>query len=230
MNKTKWIIFAGIGIFLVALIIYNTNLANNQPHSATVWNINMTQGSEEAPNKFIQYSDPICPYCAKFHNTLKDSTFDEDYIKSGKLFMELRITDLLEAKTKNSTHASEAVYCAAEQEKFWPYYDALIAKLTTDYFDKGIGTNPSSTPIPKLKDEFYLAIAKEVGVNENKMTSCLKDGSQLDAIAESTAKTQQQLPYGSGVPYFKIGNYSGSGFDGTYKTIQQMIKAGTGSS
>lgn len=189
-----------------------------------VWNQQMTKGDTDAPNTIINYTDILCPYCAKFHNATSNSTFDKDYIESGKVRMEIRVTSLL--PNNNSTRAGESTYCAADQDRFFDYYDSLINKLTSDYFDRGIGVSKTGPKIPDLDDSYYTDIASKLNMDTQRLSDCLKNNDKLAIITANTQRAIQILPYGSGVPYFFINDWSGSGFTGDYSTVQKMMRAG----
>ena len=62
-----WIVLSIIVIGIVALFIYgivnrppNQHIGNNKP-----WNEHMSQGSADAKNVFIDYTDYFCSFCAQ---------------------------------------------------------------------------------------------------------------------------------------------------------------------
>jgi protein-disulfide isomerase len=222
-NIVSKIIFVTVAGVIVALFAYNIIANSSKPVKNEVWNKAMTLGNTDNKNHFIEYTDMFCPYCAKFNHALgKD--FERDYIETDKLFFELRLTDIISDHSVNSTRGGETGYCAAEQEKFWAYYDTILNNLKVDYHDKGIGVSKTSPKIPQLEDEYYLNAAREAKLDEEKFKTCLADGSGLKELRANTEKAAQLLP--SGVPFFILNNYSSSGFEGNYDTVKRMIKAG----
>ena len=138
--------------------------------------------------------------------------------------MEIRTTSLL--SNVNSVRAGEAAYCAADQGKFFEYYDKIVKQFTKDYFDKGIGISPTSPKVPKLEDQYYYDAAKDGGLDVDAMKSCLADGKMTAKVNQAT---QKAINMGvTGVPAFDINNgkYRGSGFGGGYSTVEQMMRAG----
>ena len=225
MSKTGWIIIGAIVAFLAAIAIYNGSTPPN--HELNVWDSELSQGSNEAPHTFVYYTDAMCPYCAKFHNALEDSSFKEEYLDTGKVHLEVRLSAMLEEKNGNSKLAGESTYCAANQNRFHEYYDALTQKTTREYFDKGIGVSQTSPKIPKLRDDYFIDVAQNSNLKMDEFTNCLKNGETTQQLAEATQKTAEALPYGSGVPYFVVNNsFTSSGFDGDYERITQMLRAG----
>ena len=226
--RPNYILWGIIGLFVagfIALFIYNQT-HKPAPEADKVWNQAMSKGSDEAEHKFIEYTDVTCSHCAEFHEAAHDGGFDKDYIDSGKVKMETRIVPLLQKRRQNSVRATESAYCAADQNKFWPYYDAIVANFQKNYFSKNIATLPTSPDMPKLSDDFYVEIAKKWGLDASAMSDCLKNNQQQVAVQEATKKAAQALPYGAGVPYFKVNNYESSGFSGGYASVKRMMKAG----
>lgn len=224
MNKIGWIIVGATAVFLVGLMIWNNNQDESAERDGKPWHNTMVKGDPEAPHTFIKYTDASCPYCAAFNNTAREGSFEEDYIESGKVRMEVRMVSLL--PNNNSQRASESTYCAADQNKFFEYYDALVQQFTEDYFDKNIGTSATAPQVPKLDDEYYLDTAASVGIDTQQMAQCMDDNEQLATLQANTRKASSMLPYGTGVPYFVINDFTSSGFGGDYSTITQMMRAG----
>jgi protein-disulfide isomerase len=221
-NVAAKVLIALVVLLVVALFIYNAPKANKKANNKA-WNTAMTKGNPENPNHFIEYTDMFCPYCAKFNRALgKD--FEKDYIDNDKVFFELRLTDIIAEHSVNSTRGGETGYCAARQAKFWPYYDAILAKLKTDYHDKGIGVSKTSPKIPKLEDAYFLAAARTAKLDVEQLETCLATGEGLQELRANTTKAAQKLP--SGVPFFVLNDYYSSGFEGDYNTIKLMLKAG----
>ena len=91
-------------------------------------------GSSKTPITIVEFGDYQCPYCASFNKSVKNN-LTSNYINKGLVklqFKNLLVNDL--AKDKLSSLAAEASYCAAEQNKYWPYHDELYKN------DKGENT------------------------------------------------------------------------------------------
>ena len=81
-----WIVLSIIVVGIVALFIYgivnrppNQHIGNGKP-----WNEHMSQGSADAKNVFIDYTDYFCSFCAQVEDATSNDSFKNDYIKSGK--------------------------------------------------------------------------------------------------------------------------------------------------
>lgn len=73
----------------------------------------MSQGSADAKNVFIDYTDYFCSFCAQIEDATSNDSFKNDYIKSGKLRYEHRIVTLLKDKVPNTEQGAKAAFCAA---------------------------------------------------------------------------------------------------------------------
>jgi len=74
-------------------------------------------GDSEAPVTMIEYSSPLCGHCVNFHKQTLPLIIDK-YIKTGKVKLIPRIVAPLEL--------SNAILCAQEQGKFWPFNEHLF--------------------------------------------------------------------------------------------------------
>lgn len=224
INIFHLIFFVIVIVFLSVLIIFNLNQKSDK---SSVWNNNLTIGSKSAPNTLVVYTDVICPHCADLNKAINSKQFQDDYIKSKKLFVEIRVVPALRTVSPNSIDGSESVYCAAKQDKFLVYYNALINKLSDDFFSKNIGTKEGGKMIAKLDNSYYVDIAKKAGLSGNKLADCLSGDLTLSEVNQAYNKATKILPYGSGVPYLVINNkFATSGFGSGYEEIKETLEAG----
>jgi protein-disulfide isomerase len=111
-------------------------------------------------------------------------------LDSKKVFYELRMTDTLamgnDRPSANSTRGGEALYCAANQNKFWEYFYRMLEKIQSDYYDKGLGGYHGAPEIPIIDDSFFYDGAKDVGIDVAKLTSCISDGTGLKSLRQAT--------------------------------------------
>lgn len=122
------------------------------------------RGNEKAPVTVIEYSDIQCPYCARFHATMKQVMENYD----GKVKWIFRHFPLgFHAMARKSALAAE---CAGEQKKFWEFTDLLYA-------------NQGS-----LSDDYLNTAANEIGLDTAKFSKCLSDekyASKVDSDTEA---------------------------------------------
>mgnify|MGYP001585987252 CR=1 FL=1 len=117
------------------------------------------KGDFNAPIKIVTYSDFECPFCQRFHNTMR--SLMEKHKESGDVvwvFRQFPLEELHPVKAKAVAVASE---CANDQgggDAFW--------KFTDRYFELTKTNNRTDieTVIPQ--------IVKEVGLNEVEFNTC----------------------------------------------------------
>jgi protein-disulfide isomerase len=218
-------------IGILGAIVFLIANSTNQPTdlSRRAWEPAMTLGSPQASHHFIVYTDIFCPYCDVFSRELR-SNFDQfstDYLDNQKIYLEYRLTDMISDHSPNSKRGGESGYCAAKQGQFWNYYDAILAKLLTDYHSQGIGVSKTSPSIPELPNDYFYAAAAETDLDLDQFKSCLEDHETLETLETNTNNARYSV--GGGIPYFVFNRFTSSGFDGDYRTIEMMIKSGLSS-
>lgn len=222
----KWAtIVLGVG-FIVALFAFNQSQPKTSPHtSSDPWNQAMVQGDLNAPNRMVEYTDYFCSFCAELHDAMDDE-FREKYIDSGKVSFENRIVNLLSEVSVNTPKGNRAAFCAADQDKYWQYSDKIIAKIQQDYFSKGIGVKNVANPkkIPELENSFFVDIAKEVGMEQDKFASCI-DSDKHDAEIERNSQKAISLGV-TGLPSITVNAYTASGFGGSKDDLEMIMRAG----
>lgn len=116
------------------------------------------RGNPDAPVKIVEYSDTECPFCKRFHSTMKEVM--DTYGKDGKVAWVYRHfpLDQLHSKARKEAVALE---CANEQggnDKFWSYADRLYEITPANN-----GLDPAELP----------KIAQYVGLDVGKFNTCL---------------------------------------------------------
>jgi len=108
--------------------------------------VSPAKGSNKPAVTIVEFSDFECPYCNAVQRTLKQVL--ENYGSNVRLvFKHLPLEG-----HRNSLPAARAAYCAAEQDRFWQFHDALFGakELSAAVFtqianDLGLG-------LPKFQD------------------------------------------------------------------------------
>lgn len=142
-------------------------------------------GSLNAPFKIVEFSDLECPFCKRFHQTMKDIR-----IAYGDTVSWIyRHYPLQELHTKALKEA-EATECANElggNDAFWKYTDRLF-EITPS--NDGLDL----AELPK--------IATAIGLDKNKFEACLASGKYVDYIAEDRKDAENSGAQGT--PYSVI--------------------------
>lgn len=117
------------------------------------------RGERNARIALVEYSDIECPFCKRFHPTAQQVM--SEY--KGKVMWVYRHYPL--SFHANAQKEAEAVECANElggSDAFWKYLDTVFERTTS---------NGTGFALDKL-----VPLAKELGLNETKFTSCLDSG------------------------------------------------------
>ena len=165
--------------------------ANNTPPApaniqiAAVTDADHIRGGKDAKVTIVEYSDLECPFCKRFHPTMKQvvATYG-DKVKWVYRHFPL---DSLHPKTRNEAHATE---CAAEQggnDAFWKYTDRIYEITPSNN-----GLDPAQLP----------QIAKEIGLDVKKFEECQKSNKFTKKIQEQS--NDAVAAGGQGTPYSVI--------------------------
>ncbi len=149
------------------------------------------RGNPNAPVKIVEYSDFECPFCKRFHETMKQVSAEYGD-KVAWVYRQYPL-DQLHSKARKEAVASE---CAAElggNEAFWKFTDRFF-ELTPSNDQTNI-----DTVLPQ--------IAKEIGLDGAKFASCLGSG-RHDAHVEENVKDAAATG-GSGTPWSIVVSKSG---------------------
>jgi len=123
------------------------------------------RGSIDAPVTIVEFSDTECPFCKRFHETMRQ-VLNEYGGKVSWVYRHFPL-DALHSKARKEAEATE---CAAElggNEKFWAYLDRLF----------------EVTPSNNLLEEGELSkIAVYIGLNTTAFQKCLESGTYKDEI------------------------------------------------
>lgn len=141
-------------------------------------------GNPNAKIKIVEYSDPSCPFCKIFHNTMRKVI--DNYGKSGDVAWVYRHFPIDKPGTRpdgtalhpNAGHEAQALECAGAlggNDKFWAYTNRLY-EITPSV--------TQDTPNGLDQKELY-NIAKYVSLNDNDFRICLDSGRYKDKVEAS---------------------------------------------
>ena len=113
----------------------------------------------------FMYSDFQCYHCQEFALTT-EKELEEAYVKTGKVRMVFKNFVINGEESMQAAMASE---CAAEQNKFWPYYDLLM-----------------QTRASPAEEDFTTAtlesLAQAVGLNMTAFNTCLESENYREKV------------------------------------------------
>jgi len=180
-----------------------TNEAKTDP-LPPVTNQDRILGNPDAPIMVIEYSDPSCPFCKVFHNSMTGVM--DSYIKSGKVAWVYRHFPLdkptpqgtiLHPKAGKEAQAFECAGDLGGNNKFFEY-----SKIFYERTPSVTNNTPDGMPsenIPK--------IAKEIGLNETDFIACLDSGKFSEKV-ENEFQTGARAGV-TGTPYTFVITKSG---------------------
>lgn len=166
-------------------------------------------GDPDAPVDFEVYSDFQCPFCKQFDDDDLPQVID-NFVETGDVRVEWRpmpiisgLADIpLESEENESVQSAEAALCAADQDQFWQYSEALFAAQGAE--NSGVYT-----------DEMLKETAAELGLDTGTFNECLESGEKQDEVLEFREDARERGV--SGTPTFLINDqlvaYTFEGYD-----------------
>ncbi len=129
-------------------------------------------GPDDAKVKLIEFSDFQCPYCKMFQKTIDDII--KEYGNDVQLVFKNLPLDSIHPRARVAALAGQ---CANEQGKFM------------DYANKLFDNQKSWT---KTKDnKLFITYARQLGLDTNKFSQCLKDKKYKDAIDTTVSQAEK---------------------------------------
>lgn len=134
-------------------------------------------GSDDAPLKLTTFVDFQCPFCLQFTAT-QEPELIKDYVKTGKMQIVVQPYPILGAE---SVVAAQAGMCAADQDKFWPYYEQLYLVQA-----KAGQVSHEKQNVGRFSNDNLVSYATDVGLDKDKFEQCLNSGQFVSAVQDST--------------------------------------------
>lgn len=137
------------------------------------------RGNPDAPVVIVEYSDYDCPFCSRFHDTMK--VVVEKYGDNVAWVYRQFPIEQLHPQAPAVAVASECVARIGGNDAFWQFSDAYFAA-------RGAGDQTAhDVLIPQL--------VVEAGVSESEFTNCFESG---DVIPDIQADMQDAVETGGG--------------------------------
>lgn len=127
-----------------------------------------SRGPANAQITLIEYSDFECPFCKKFHATMKE-VFDAYPGKIKWIYRHYPLS--FHANAGKEAEAAECAYELGGHDKFWQYSDKVYERTTSN------GTGFALADLPKL--------AVELGLNKAAFEKCLNSNKYASYVAKS---------------------------------------------
>jgi protein-disulfide isomerase len=128
----------------------------------------LARGDENAPVTIVEYADFECPYCKRLHTTM-----ERLLVEYGERvrFVYRDFPLVIHAR---AVPAAQAARCAQEQDKFWDYYQHLMA-IRGD-----------------LDDENLVERARDVGLDADAFAACY-EAKQHDELIRASIDSGREL-------------------------------------
>lgn len=169
------------------------------------------RGNPDAPVKIVEYSDTECPFCKRFHTTMKEVM--DEYGKDGKVAWVYRHFPLDQLHPVKARKEAVAFECANEQggnDKFWEYADRLYEITPSNN-----GLDPAELP----------KIAQYIGLDTAKFNTCL-GSTKYDKHIEDEVQNAQ-VTGGNGTPWSIVVGAKGKKYPLSgaqpYASVKQLI-------
>lgn len=140
------------------------------------------RGEASAPVRIVEFSDPECPFCKRFHETMKQAV-NESKGQVAWIYRHFPL-DSIHSKARKEAEATECANELGGNEKFWAYLDKIFEVTPSN---NGLDL----AQLPK--------IAEQVGLNKQKFQQCLDSGKFAKHIQEDLDDALKSG--GTGTPY-----------------------------
>jgi len=166
VNKKRIIVMVTIAIVTIGTITAysftnSSDIEDGRKHgTVSTTNGSPILGDPDAPITIVEFGDYQCHACYNWFHTHKSAIYD-NYIVTGKanlVFVDLAFLG------RDSPIASQASYCAEDQEMYWQYHD-LLYNSQESKIDNGWANSE------RLK-----AFAFSLGLDTDLFNDCLDSG------------------------------------------------------
>lgn len=123
------------------------------------------KGNKDAEIMIIEYSDLECPFCKRFHETMKQA-LEEYNDKVAWVYRHFPL-DTLHSKADKEAEASECAFEIGGNDGFWSFIDKIFE------------VTPSNNGLDMAKLSDY---ASQVGIDGGKFKTCLDSGKYVDKV------------------------------------------------
>ena len=151
----------------------------------------LTLGNAKAPITLVEFNDMQCPICRQYTTNVLP-TLVKDYVRTGKVRMEMRLQSFI---GPDSVTAGKAVAAAAKQNRAWTFADIF-------YGNQGEENTGYVTP------DFVQSIAAAVpGLNQAKLAADANTATAANTLKQGTSAFD--TAGFNGTPSFLVGRTGG---------------------
>ncbi len=224
-QRQRMMMWGGIAIaaaiVLAAVLIFvNRDDSDSGAGETVAWNQipadGRVLGDPEAPVSFVVFSDFQCPFCKQFDDEDLPKVIN-NFVTDGEVKVEWRPMPIisqqpLDSPENESVQAAEAAMCAADQNEFWAYSEALFAAQGAE--NAGV-----------YSDEMLKQTAADLELDTAAFDECLDSGANQDEVLQIR---QEAVDSGvQGTPSFLINDqlvqYTLEGYDRLEDQLQAAL-------
>ncbi len=170
-------------------------------------------GNPDAPIKLVEYSDMDCPFCTRFHNTMKQII--AEYGDSGKvawIYRHLPLSGHIHADEE--AIASECVARLGNNDKFWLFVDTALSDISS-----------SSTELFDPKPLTDLAVS--IGIDQTAFATCLQNRTYESDVLRDLSEAESSGARGTPFTVVLLPNGEYETIDGaqSYAFVKSIIDA-----
>jgi protein-disulfide isomerase len=177
-----WVLIGAVVVIMVGVILLQVQSMNRPVATSGVIAEGTSWGSANAPVKIVEYSDFGCTYCRQFALN-QGRQLREEYEKTGKVRFDYKSFVIEGQSTRD---AANAAYCAADQGRFWDYYDVLFSR------------SGSAQPQVVFAKSALKDYGVQIGLDATKFGRCVDSGQHTPEVQaqhnEGVARGVQATP------------------------------------
>lgn len=178
--------------------------ARGEIQVAAVTDKDHIRGAKNAKVTLVEFSDTECPFCKRFHSTMKQIV--EKYPNDVSWVYRHFPLDSLHSKARKEAEATE---CAAElggEEKFWAYLDRLFEVTpSNDRLDLAELPNiASAVDLNRAKFEECLGSGRHAGRVAAQLLDATNAGGDGTPYTVFVSANGEKLPLSGALPFEKI--------------------------
>ena len=168
------------------------------------------RGNPNSPVKIVEYSDTECPFCKRFHETMKQIMDEYGDDKVAWVYRHFPLDQLHPVKARSEAVAFECANELGGNDKFWAYADRLFEVTPSN-------NNLDPAELPK--------IAQYVGLDMTKFNVCLGSGRYDKHIEEDVQNAT--ATGGNGTPWSIVVTKNGKKYPLSgaqpYESVKRLI-------
>jgi len=120
------------------------------------------RGDFDAPVTIVEYSDYECPFCGRFHPTIKQVL--AEYPGQVRWVYKHFPLDQIHAQARPAAEASECIFEQKGNDGFWQFTDGLFENQS------------------RLGESFYKELAAQIGLNVDQFNNCFSSRKYKDKV------------------------------------------------